>query len=216
MSVSLVIFDLDGTLLNTIADLGTATNYALKECGYKTHPISKYNDFVGNGIYNLIKRALPEPARDEAEIVRIKQHFLDYYNNHNTDDTKPYDGIQQLLDALCDRNINVAIASNKYQIAVEKLAKHYFPQINWVAIEGQKENYPIKPDPSIVFNILLKCPTPKQDVLYIGDSGVDMLTARRSGVRSVGVTWGFRPQSELEQNFATHIIKSPTDILSIL
>ena len=216
MSVSLVIFDLDGTLLNTIADLGTATNHALNVCGYSTHPISKYPDFVGNGVNNLIKRALPESARSESEIMRLKPHFIKYYDKHNIDNTRPYDGILSLLDALSKRNINMAIASNKYQSAVEKLSQHYFSHINWVATEGQKDIYPIKPDPSIVFDILSKCPTPLNNVLYVGDSGVDMQTAQRAGIKSVGVTWGFRPQSELEQNSATYIINNPIDILTLL
>lgn len=216
MAISLVIFDLDGTLLNTIADLGTATNHALNVCGYNTHPISKYTDFVGNGVNNLIKRALPEPARYESEIMRLKQHFVKYYDKHNTDNSRPYNGILSLLEALSKRNINMAIASNKYQSAVEKLSKHYFSHINWVATEGQKDIYPIKPDPSIVYDILSKCPTPLNDILYIGDSGVDMQTAQRAGIKSVGVTWGFRPQSELEQNSATYIINNPIDILTLL
>lgn len=216
MTTSLIIFDLDGTLLNTIDDLAIATNHALKECGYATHPINKYKSFVGNGVNNLIKRALPEPARDEDIIMQIKKHFIEYYDKHNTCETTPYENITTLLNELKSRNINIAVASNKYQSAVVKLVNFYFSDFDWVAIEGQKEYFPIKPDPSIVFDILLKCPTPKKNVLYVGDSGVDMQTAYRAGVRSVGVTWGFRPKSELTQHLATHTVDTPLEILDLL
>ena len=107
------------------------------------------------------------------------------------------------------------MASNKYQSAVDRLVRHFFPSVEWAAIEGQKENVPVKPDPSIVFGILSKCPTPKAEVLYVGDSGVDMETARRAGVTSIGVTWGFRPERELRENYADHIVSSPEQILEL-
>lgn len=211
----LVIFDLDGTLLNTIDDLGNAANHALAECGFPTHALSAYPYFVGNGITRLIERVLPEDYRTEAEVNRVRATFITYYNNHLTDFTKPYPGIVELLESLTLRNIHVAVASNKYQEGVEKLITHFFPNIPWSAVEGQKPDLPTKPDPSIVFEILAKAPTPKADVLYIGDSGVDMTTARRACVESVGVSWGFRPIKELRDNYADHIVNSPSEILQI-
>ena len=112
--------------------------------------------------------------------------------------------------------LKLAVASNKYQAAVVSLIRHYFPDINWCAVEGQKEGVPTKPDPSIVFEILAKCPTRKSKVLYVGDSGVDMETARRACVESIGVSWGFRPTSELKSAYANHIISSPAEIIGFL
>ncbi len=212
----LVIFDLDGTLLNTIQDLGVAVNYALEQKGYPTHPLSVYPYFVGNGVSRLIERALPEYARTEEEITSMRRVFKEYYGEHNTDYTRPYEGIPELLEELQGRGVKLAVASNKYQRAVDKLIRYYFPNIRWAAIEGQKDDYPVKPDPSIVFDILSKVPTAKADVLYVGDSGVDMETARRACVESVGVTWGFRSKDELKKHYADHIVDEVEQILDYI
>ena len=208
----LAIFDLDGTLLNTIEDLGYAANHALQAHGYPTLSIASYPFFVGNGVRRLIERVLPEDARTEATIDRLLITFKEYYNDHNTDYTKPYEGIPELLSLLSSRGVAIAVASNKYQAATEKLISHFFPTLSFIAVEGQKEGVPVKPDPSIVFEILAKAKTPKADTIYIGDSGVDMETARRACVDSVGVTWGFRPEKELVENHADTIVNSPGDI----
>lgn len=212
----LVIFDLDGTLLNSVADLATASNYALKECGFPIHSPEAYPFYVGNGVRKLIERVLPENARDEETINKVLEIFTHYYNDHMTDKTVPYPGIVDLLKALKERGDNIAVASNKYQAGVENLIRHYFDMVEWSAIEGQQEGVPTKPDPSIVFDILSKCPTPKSEVLYVGDSGVDMITAARAGVESVGVTWGFRPVKELKNNFADNIVNNPDEILELV
>lgn len=211
----LVIFDLDGTLLNTIADLGHAANYALEQCGYPTHPISSYPKFVGSGITRLLERVLPESARNSERVGVLRNYFTEYYDKHMTDDTAPYQGIPELLEALTAKGIKVAVASNKYHSAVKLLIKHYFPNIPFSAVEGQKEGVPVKPDPSIVFEILGKVPTPKAEVLYVGDSGIDMETARRACVESAGVTWGFRPVAELRQAYADHIVETPSTLLRL-
>lgn len=132
-----------------------------------------------------------------------------------TDCTRPYPGIVELLDSLRAQGIAVAVASNKYQAAVSRLIHHFFPMVDWAAIEGQKEDVPTKPDPSIVFEILGNVPTPKGDVLYVGDSAVDMETARRACVESVGVTWGFRPVKELTDAHAEHIVNTASEILAL-
>ncbi len=212
----LAIFDLDGTLLNTIEDLGYAANHALQAHGYPTHSIASYPFFVGNGVRRLIERVLPEDARTEATIDRLLITFKEYYNDHNTDYTKPYEGIPELLSLLSSRGVAIAVASNKYQAATEKLISHFFPTLSFIAVEGQKEGVPVKPDPSIVFEILAKAKTPKADTIYIGDSGVDMETARRACVDSVGVTWGFRPEKELVENHADTIVNSPGDIAKLI
>ena len=212
----LVIFDLDGTLLNTIADLGTATNYALTQCGYPTHPISAYPRFVGSGITKLLERVLPESARNSDSVEALRVHFKAYYEEHMADDTEPYPGIPELLAQLTARGVAVAVASNKYQAAVEHLINHYFPEIPWAAVEGQKEGIPVKPDPSIVFEILSKVPTPKADVLYVGDSGTDMKTGKNAGMDTVGVGWGFRGFPELKENGAVYLAGTVQDILSLV
>lgn len=212
----LVIFDLDGTLLNTIKDLGEAANYALRSFGFPEHALSSYPFFVGNGVTRLLERVLPDYARSDEQVKLMRERFRDYYDEHNTDFTEPYPGIAELLAELRRMDVAVAVASNKYQEAVEKLIRHYFPDIEWAAIEGQKDDVPVKPDPSIVFEILAKVPTPKSEVLYVGDSGVDMETARRACVESVGVDWGFRPVKELREYHAENIVASPAAILPIV
>ena len=212
----LVIFDLDGTLLNTIEDLAQSANYALEKNEFATHSMASYPFFVGNGVRRLITRVLPEDHRDEETVDRLLKDFKEYYNEHCTQYTKPYDGMPELLMDLHEMGVRMAVASNKYQLAVDKIINHYFPDINFVAIEGQREGMNIKPDPSVVFSILAKAQVPKAETLYVGDSGVDMETARRACVDSVGVTWGFRPQKELNEYHANCIVDRPIDILDVV
>jgi len=212
----LVIFDLDGTLLNTIEDLGHAANHALAAHGFATHSIASYPFFVGNGVRRLITRVLPEDHRDDETIDALLKDFKDYYNEHNTDYTKPYAGMPELLQDLRDRGVKVAVASNKYQQATDKIIKHFFPDIDFVDVIGQREGVNVKPDPSILFSIIATARVPKAQVLYVGDSGVDMEAARRACVDSVGVTWGFRPEKELVEYHADTIISNPLDILDIV
>lgn len=216
MNKQLVIFDLDGTLLDTVADLANATNQALAKCGYPTHPTEAYYRFVGNGINKLFARALPEEARTEENVQRIRTLFIPYYNEHNADDSRPYPGIVELLTHLQDQGIQLAVASNKYQQATAKLVGHFFPGIRFAAVYGQREGIPIKPDPTIVNDILSATGISRARTLYIGDSGVDMQTARNASVESVGVTWGFRDEEELCTNGAVHIIHNAKDIQELV
>ena len=212
----LVIFDLDGTLLNTIEDLAQSANYALEKNEFATHSMASYPFFVGNGVRRLITRVLPEDHRDDETVNRLLKDFKEYYNEHCTQYTRPYDGMPELLSDLHDMGVRMAVASNKYQQAVDKIISHYFPDINFVAVEGQHEGVNIKPDPSVVFAILAKAQVPKADTLYVGDSGVDMETARRACIDSVGVTWGFRPEKELNEYHANCIVNRPLDILDVV
>lgn len=213
---TLVIFDLDGTLLNTIEDLGNAVNYALNNMGYPTHLVEAYPNMVGNGVRKLIERALPVESRNPQIIDRMLVHFREYYDAHCTEFTEPYPGISQLLAYLTRRGVNLAVTSNKYQTAVTRIVTHYFPDANWKAVLGNQPGVPTKPDPSVVFAALNLWPTPKRDVLYVGDSGVDIETARRACIESVGVTWGFRRRSELEEAHADHIVSDPDDIIPLV
>lgn len=213
---SFVIFDLDGTLLNTIEDLGNAVNYALDNMGFPTHAITAYTTMVGNGVRKLIERALPVEARNPQITDRMLVHFRKFYDEHCCDLTVPYPGIPEVLKHLTERGVNLGVTSNKYQSAVTKIIEHYFPDANWKAVLGSNPGIPTKPDPSIVFEALNLWPTPKKEVLYIGDSGVDMETARRACVESVGVSWGFRHVEELKDHFADHIISDPDEIITIV
>lgn len=211
-----VIFDLDGTLLNTIDDLAAATNHALRTMGFPQHGIWIYPNMVGNGVTRLIERALPDDQRSERVVNEALAHFKEYYDEHCCDATAPYPGIAELLETLTARGINLAVTSNKYEAAVTRIIARYFPDANFRAILGNIDGMPRKPDPSIVFKALTMCPTPKAEVLYVGDSGVDMETARRACVESCGVTWGFRPIVELQQAYADHIISTPSQILDLI
>ena len=212
----LVIFDLDGTLLNTIADLAQSTNYALKELGYPTHEEDAYRFMVGNGINKLFERALPEGEKTEANVLRVRQKFVPYYDLHNADKSLPYPGIPELLADLQTQGIQLAVASNKYQAAAEKLIAHYFPSIHFVAVFGQREGIPTKPAPTVVHEILKIADMTSTDTLYAGDSGVDMQTAINAGVTSCGVTWGFRPRTELEAFHPDYIVERAEEIARIV
>ena len=212
----LVIFDLDGTLLNTIADLAASTNHALAANGYPTHPTEEYRFFVGNGINKLFERALPEGEKTEANVLKIRQRFIPYYDVHCVDLTKPYPGIPELLKTLQQRSVQIAVASNKYQRATGKLIPYFFPDIHFTAILGQREGIPRKPDPQIIHEIMRMANVSTDEVLYVGDSNVDMQTANNARVNSVGVTWGFRPRAELEQGSPFAIIDKAEELLSFL
>lgn len=210
--IQLVIFDLDGTLINTIDDLAASTNYALRQHGYPEHKRSEYRFFVGNGITRLIERSLPAEARQEAVIRQLREEFVAYYQKHKTDFSTPYPGIPELLDKLYHQGIQLAVASNKYQQGTTELIHYFFGQELFSVVSGQQEHIPTKPDPAIVNNILAQTGIPKSRTLYVGDSGVDMQTAANSGLTSVGVTWGFRPRQELEENGACYVADQPEEI----
>ena len=212
----LVIFDLDGTLINTIADLAQSTNYALAQLGYPTHDIESYKFRVGNGINNLFRRALPEGEKTEENVLSVRREFIPYYNEHNTDLSRPYPGIIELLDLLTVQNIKMAVASNKYQEATTKIIREIFPTIHFSAVLGQRENIPIKPNPQIVYDILSTTGIDKKDVLYVGDSGVDMQTGLNAGIETCGVTWGFRPRTELEPFHPQHMVDKAEELQEII
>ncbi|MBQ7191916.1 MAG: HAD family hydrolase [Paludibacteraceae bacterium] len=220
-----IIFDLDGTLLNTIDDLGYACNYALRQSGYSTHPISAYPKMVGNGINNLIRRALPPTEQTEEKILRVREWFVPYYNSHNTDYTRPYEGITDLLQDLHQKGHHLAVASNKYQAATEKIVQHFFPTLFDIVL-GEREGVERKPNPQIVYDILtaVKCRnddyhatnTDKSDILYIGDSLVDWQTAKNANVPFVACSWGFVPKEELLSAGITNIADKAQDLLAFI
>jgi phosphoglycolate phosphatase len=206
-----IIFDLDGTLLNTIDDLGYACNYALGHIGYPTHQIEDYPRMVGNGINNLIRRALPETERTEENILRVRAHFVPYYNDHNCDYTRPYEGIPELLKKLKAQGHQLAVASNKYQAATEKIVEHFFPGV-FDVILGEREGIERKPNPQIVFDILHSFTPSLVQSLYIGDSLVDRDTAQNADVPFVACSWGFVSREALIENGVGRIIDKPEDL----
>ena len=206
-----IIFDLDGTLLNTIDDLGYACNYALEQTGYATHPIADYPRMVGNGINNLIRRALPLDQQTEENILRVRAHFVPYYNAHNCDYTRPYNGIPELLETLKAEGYKLAVASNKYQAATEKIVEHFFPGVFDVVL-GEREGIERKPNPQIVYDILSTLNI-QHSTLYLGDSLVDRDTAANAHVPFVACSWGFVSREALIENGVGRIIDKPQDLL---
>ena len=213
----LLIFDLDGTLINTIDDLGQACNHALSACGFPTHKIEDYPRLVGNGINKLIERALPEEHRNEATMLRLREHFVPFYDQHNCDLTRPYDGIPELLQTLKAAGHTLAVASNKYQAATEKIVAHFFPNTFDVVL-GERAGIPRKPDPQIVYDILstLNSKLSTLNCLYIGDSLVDAATAKAANLPFVACAWGFCTEEQLRSADVQHLIHHPVEILSFV
>lgn len=216
MSTRLVIFDLDGTLLNTIGDLAEAANRMLAERNLPQHDYATYRTFVGNGISRLVERALPETMRSTEEVAAARNEFLAYYIEHIDCKSCPYEGIPALLATLQERGIQMAVASNKFQEGTERLVRSFFPTIHFEAVFGQRPEVPLKPDPAVVNEILSLTAIDPSEALYVGDSGVDMRTARAAGVRSVGVSWGFRQRAELIEQGADHLIDGAEELLGLL
>ena len=225
----LLIFDLDGTLINTIDDLGQACNHALSACGFPTHKIEDYPRLVGNGINKLIERALPEEHRNEATVLRLREYFVPFYDQHNCDLTRPYDGIPELLQTLKAAGHTLAVASNKYQAATEKIVAHFFPNTFDVVL-GERVGIPRKPDPQVVWDICsaLSNKTDGSELcgvvqhgsalscLYVGDSLVDAATAKAANLPFVACAWGFCTEKQLRSADVQHLIHHPVEILSFV
>ena len=220
----IIIFDLDGTLINTIADLGQACNHALSACGFPTHKIEDYPRLVGNGVNKLIERALPQEHRNEETVLRLREYFVPYYDEHNCDYTRPYDGIPELLEALRRKGdeamrqygepLFLAVASNKYQAATEKIVAQLFPGIFDVVL-GEREGVERKPNPQIVYDIhsTLNTQLSTLNCLYIGDSLVDAETARAAGATLVLCTWGFGTREQMENAQPDYLVDHPLEVL---
>lgn len=213
----LVIFDLDGTLLDTREDIANACNYALRMCGCPERKLEEYNMLVGRGIYNLFRGALPEDVRSEDMVMKMKSHFVPYYNEHIDDCTRPYPGIIDMLDSLAAQGVSFAIASNKYQEGTEALVSKYFSNYSFAIILGQREGMPIKPDPKIIYEAIASVPgTSAEETVYCGDSDVDMQTGINAGVRTLGVTWGFRTREELSAYNPWLLVENAEEITDAL
>lgn len=209
----LVIFDLDGTLLDTMEDIANSCNHALEACGCPKRRLDEFNMLVGRGIFNLFRGALPEDMRTEEMIEKMAGYFVPHYNEHKCDCTKPYPGIMELLETLAAEGISFAVASNKYQQGTEELVEKIFGRFSFVRILGQRDGKPIKPDPKIVEEAMEGLLGVKpEEVVYCGDSDVDMQTGLNAGVRTIGVTWGFRTREELAAYSPWMLADSPAEI----
>jgi phosphoglycolate phosphatase len=208
----LVIFDLDGTLVDTLADLAASMNYALGLCGYPLHEMDAYRLFVGNGVLKLFERALPEGEQTEVNVERVRGLFMGHYDGHLTDRSVPYAGMRELVECLVREGYKVAVASNKYQSATEEIVRELFPDVPFWPVFGQREGVPRKPDPQVVEEILELTGVARGEALYVGDSAVDMQTGVNARVCTCGVTWGFRSRTELEAYNPKYIASTPQEV----
>ena len=216
MNNKLVIFDLDGTLLNTIGDLAAGCDQMLRMRDLPTHTFEDYCSFVGNGIMRLVERALPEELRTPEYVAAARRDFVAYYIDHIDLYTHPYDGVVELVEELQHKGIKLAVASNKFQAGTDKLIKKFFPTTDFVMICGNREGVPLKPDTALVDLILDTAGVERQRCIMVGDSAVDILTAERAGIHSVGVSWGFRSLTELQEAGAEYIANSVAELRNIL
>ena len=205
------IFDLDGTLLNTLGDLAASTNYALRQYGMPEHTIDDVRRFVGNGVGKLIERAIPEGLANP-QYEDVLATFRKHYMLHSLDTTAPYPGIESLLHSLRSHGCNVAVVSNKFYNATVELCRRFFADTVEVAI-GERENIRRKPAPDTVFEAMRQLGVSGEDTVYVGDSDVDVATARNSGIPCISVLWGFRDRDFLIEHGATTFVNTPEDIL---
>ena len=212
-----VLFDMDGTLLDTVKDLGDAMNYALEKEGFPTHPLDAYRYFLGDGIDFLVRRSMPKDlVEDEVVRKRLAKLHCEAYEKNWHSETKPYEGIPELLKELAKRKIPMAILSNKLDEFVGRVTKHYFPDIHFSDVRGLRSNWLRKPDPAAALDIAKQLNIPTSQWLYLGDTDTDMKTAVGAGMQPIGVLWGFRPMAELVDAGASILLASPKDLLDFI
>lgn len=214
MKYKAVIFDMDGTILNTLEDLKNATNYSLRQFGMPERSLEEVRMFVGNGIRKLVERAVPAGTSEE-KIDQILDVFLEYYEIHSADNTSPYPGILELVEKLKKSGIKTAVSTNKADVPAQELGREYFNGI-FDLIVGQQDGLKVKPAPDSVNKILSILDIQKKDAIYIGDSDVDVQTAKNSGLDFIGVSWGFRGREFLEKNGAKNIVDNANEILDLV
>lgn len=216
MKYKAIVFDLDGTLLNTLEDLKDAVNFALRQKQMPERSLEEIRNFVGNGIANLLKRSVPA-GTGEQETAEALAIFREYYGAHCQDKTKPYDGIMELLAEIKKSGIRTAVVSNKADFAVKELIPFYFGDSIPVAMgENEAEGIPKKPAPDMVWKALEELGCSREEAVYIGDSDVDVQTAKNSGLDFIGVSWGFRGREFLEKQGANVIVDKPEEIMRVI
>ena len=211
-----VIFDLDGTLLNTLDDLADSTNYALSKFGYPTRTIEEVRQFVGNGVAKLIERAIPD-GKNSPNFEKCLSIFKENYAQNMYNKTAPYNGIIEMLSNLKSKGIKIAVVSNKFDLAVKELCKKYFDGfIDFAAGENEAQGIKKKPAPDTVISVLNEFNFAPEDAVYVGDSDVDIMTAKNSKMPCISVSWGFRDEKFLLENGATILINAPSEIYNHL
>ena len=208
-----ILFDMDGTLLDTLEDLADSANHSLARFGLPVHPVEAYRYFVGDGIENLARRVLPEDRRDPQTVGEVAEAVSREYAERWADKTRPYPGIPELLDALSAQKVPMAILSNKPHAFTLAIAEHYFRRWTFAAVFGARDTHPRKPDPSAALEISAAFGLRPAQVLYAGDTNTDMQTARNAGMFPVGVLWGFRDRQELLTSGALSLASRPADLL---
>lgn len=210
----LAVFDMDGTILDTLEDLKDSTNFALEKCGYPTRSYDEVRRFVGNGIRKLIERAVPEGLTTE-QIDRVHEVFTEHYKVHCADKTKAYDGIKPLLEKLRASGVKTAVVSNKADYGVQELCREYFDGLFDYAV-GEREGIRRKPAPDAVNEALRVLGIDKSEAVYIGDSDVDFETAKNAELPCISVLWGFRDEEFLREKGATLFVRDPAEIYDII
>jgi phosphoglycolate phosphatase len=214
MKYKLVIFDLDGTLLDTLDDLSAAVNHAMQQRGFPLHTRNEYIKMVGHGARNLMRQALPSDHKgDEALIDAVLADFRACYNTHIDVYTQPFPGILELVKKLHQEGVMLAVASNKFQEGTEHLIKEFFPEIPFVAILGNRPNFPLKPDPEVVGEVLRRSGAKREETVMVGDSDTDMETAVNGGVEGIAVSWGYRNMADVP---GLKVAKSAEELLKMI
>lgn len=211
-----IIFDLDGTLLNTLHDLSDSVNQALAEYGYESHSYDEYKQMIGGGFYNLIERSLPPEAKKKEIIEQVLELFVSIYDKNYMNKTVPYEGMEELVDRLADKQVKIGVNSNKRGDYTRALMNKFFSEAGFVKIIGDGDGYPKKPDPKAALELAGAMGLEPGEVLYIGDSKMDMMTGENAGMDTAGVVWGFRGEDELRKYNATYIVKNPKEIENLL
>lgn len=210
-----VIFDLDGTLLDTLADIADSCNHVCAAHGWPTHDYAAYCYFVGNGVAKLVERATPAIAHEQPLRQQVLDEFLAYYEQHKADKTCPYAGMPEVVETLKQNGINIAVLTNKPDGAAGPVMEQYYPGV-FELVQGGLPGVPLKPNPEPVHKLLERMGADKEHTLFVGDSNVDIQTAKNSGLASCGVLWGFRNRQELEGEGADYIAETPKDLLNII
>ena len=210
-----VIFDLDGTLLNTIEDLADASNWVCRNHGWPTHSVEEYKYFVGNGMTQLVLRFSPPEWHSPEGLAIILREFMTYYDAHKADKTAAYAGMPEAVARMKEAGVSLAVLSNKADQMAGPVVEHYYPGL-FPLVQGALDGVPTKPDPTLLHKLMGRMGATKADTLFVGDSNVDIKTAKNGGLTSCGVLWGFRSRQELEEEGASIIVETPQELVQVV